>query len=92
MTQQYLNGELSLHLGEACDEPDYAMGTTLAALRRRVEDAPVAALPALAAEAVDAVDAACWAALTHGDLAAFDRECRACARLHEFATCAGLIP
>lgn len=92
MTQQYLKGELSFHLGEACNQPDYAMGDALAQLRRRVEDAPVAALPALAAEAVNAVDSACWAALAHGDLATFDRECGTCARLHEFAMCAGLLP
>lgn len=92
MTQQYLKGQLSLHLGEACDEPDYATHRALAQLRRRVEDAPVAALPALAAEAMEAVDAACWAALAHGDVATFDRECRTCVELHEFATCAGLLP
>lgn len=92
VTQQYLNGELSLHLGEIDDEPDYAVGAALAALRHRVEEASVTELPALATEALDVVDAACWAALTHGDLASFERECRTCARLHEFATCAGLIP
>lgn len=92
MTQQYLNGELSLQLGEACEEPDYAMGATLTSLRHRVEQATVSELPTLAAKALDAVDAACWAALAHGDLISFDRECLACARLHEFATCAGLIP
>lgn len=92
VTQQYLKGELSLRLGEACDEPDDATRGALAALRHRVEDAPVAALPALAAEAVNAVDAACWSALTCGDLATFDRRCRTCTQLREFATCAGLIP
>lgn len=91
MTQQYLKGELSLQLGEACDEPDDATRGALVELRRRVEDAPVAALPALAAEAMRAVDAVCWVALAHGDLATFDRECRMCAELHEFATCAGLL-
>ncbi len=91
MTQQYLRGELSLQLGVACDEPDGATRGALVELRRRVEDAPMAALPALAAEALRVVDAVCWVALAQGDVATFDRECRLCAELHEFAACAGLV-
>lgn len=96
MTQQYLKGELSLRLSEACDDPVCgvapAVAPALADLRRRVEDAPLTALPALAFEAVEVLEAACWTSLANGDMAAFEGECRKGAQLHEFATCAGLLP
>jgi hypothetical protein len=93
VTQQYLKGELSLRLGEACEAPpDHSVERALIELRRRVEDAPLTALPALAVEAENVLDAACWAWLEHGDMTAFCRTCSTCARLHEFACCAGLLP
>lgn len=92
MTQQYLKGEFSLRLGEACGEPDNPAVPAVADLRRRVEEAPLTALPALVLEAVDVLDAVCWASLATGDVAAFERECWRGTQLREFATCAGLLP
>lgn len=91
MTQQYIRGELSLRLGGLC-ESRCGFRALLGGLRHQVEEAPLAALPELAVEAMDVVDAACWMALASGDLATFDWECREMASLHEFATCAGLLP
>ena len=91
MTQQYLKGELSLRLGEVGNHPDCATVPAVADLRRRVEDAPLSALPDLALEAMDVLDAVCWASLEDGDTAAFERESRLGRELHEFAVCAGLL-
>ena len=93
MTQQYIRGEFSLHLGELCDEhPPAGSLVVLRDVRHRVETAPPCDLPLLAAEAMDAADVACWACLASGDVAAFVRESALEAWLYEFATSAGLLP
>lgn len=91
MTQQYIRGEFSLLLGSLCDEGSVALHT-LVDLRRRVERAPMYMLPDLAVEAMDIVDAACWVSLAQGDLTEFERESKEAVTVHEFATCAGLLP
>lgn len=90
--EQYLRGELSVRLGEVCNGPGNAVAPAVADLRRRVEDAPLDALPELALEALDVLDAMCWASLEDGDTAGFERGSRLSEELHEFAMCAGLLP
>ena len=92
MTQQYIRGELSVHLSGFCDERCPRVSRALHALRLQVECAPSCLLPQLAAEAMQIVDAACWTSLERGDLAAFVRDAEEGAILREFATCAGLLP
>src|ERR1022692_4309590 len=36
-------------------------------------------------------DGRCWESLNRGDLAAFTRQAKVCAELHEFGVCAGLL-
>lgn len=92
MTQQYIQGELSLRLGELCEAHlPLCNVQALRDVRRRVETAPGVELPHLAAEAMDVVDAACWECLAFGDVVGFVRECCMEASLYEFATCAGLL-
>jgi hypothetical protein len=47
----------------------------------------VAALRALAL-----ADGLCWESLSCGDVAAFTRQAKASAVLHQFGVCAGLLP
>lgn len=91
MTQQYLIGELSVHLAElrraAQDEPT----EDVARLQREVERGPVSALAAAAARAIALADGFCWQSLTRGDIDAFGRQARVSADIRLFSVCARLL-
>ena len=92
MTQQYLAGELSVVLGHL-----QAAATTEASrrhawsLRQVVETEPVTVLGSVTVAALVLTERLCWASLTRGDMAAFDRQAAVCAELHDFGVCAGLL-
>jgi hypothetical protein len=92
MTRQHLAGELSVMI-----ERLQAVTTTEAArrdawsLRHAAETEPVHALRSVVVRALALAEGMCWDSLTRGDMAAFSRQAAACAELHEFGVCAGLL-
>lgn len=92
MTGQHVAGELSVLLGHL-----QAVATTEAAgrdawlLRYAAENEPVWALGWVAERALALAEGLCWDSLGHGDTAAFTRQARVGAELHEFGVCAGLL-
>jgi hypothetical protein len=92
MTRQYVAGELSVLLAHL-----QAAATTEAArrdawsLRHAAESEPIPALGRVAVRALALAEGLCWDSLTRGDTAAFTRQAAACAELHEFGVCAGLL-
>jgi hypothetical protein len=92
MTQQYVAGELSLLLAQlraVATNPVSARG--VAGLRREAETLPPTALASVAVRAMALGDRMCWDSIACGDTAAFDHQAAACATLHEFGVCAGLL-
>lgn len=91
MTQDYLIGELSVHLQEL--EATAARDATadVTRLRELVETSSPTELAAAAAHALAVADRICWDSLTRGDTAAFARQARASAELRQFGICARLI-
>ena len=92
MTQEYLIGEMSVRLEQLqrCAGPGATR--SLARLRHRVESEPLSLLAAKVPYALALADAACWSALSDGDVAAFARQAELSAELHEFGVCAHLLP
>ncbi len=92
MTRQYVAGELSVQLAHL-----QAVTTTEAArrnawsLRHAAETEPIRALGSVTVRALALAEGLCWESLNRGDLAAFTRQARVCAELHEFGVCAGLL-
>ncbi len=92
MTHQYVAGELSILLAHL-----QAVTTTEAAardawsLRHAAETEPIRVLGSVTVRALALAEDLCWESLNHGDLAAFTRQARVCAELHEFGVCAGLL-
>ena len=92
MTRQYVAGELSVLLAHL-----QAVTTTEAArrdawsLRHAAETEPIRALGSVTVRALALTDGLCWESLNRGDLAAFTRQAKVCAELHEFGVCAGLL-
>ena len=92
MTRQYVAGELSVLLAHL-----QAVATTEAArrdawsLRPSAETEPIQALGSVTVRALALTDDLCWESLNRGDLAAFTRQAKVCAELHEFGVCAGLL-
>ena len=92
MTRQYVAGELSVLLAHL-----QAVATTEAArrdawsLRHSAETEPIQALGSVTVRALALTDGLCWESLNRGDLAAFTRQAKVCAELHEFGVCAGLL-
>jgi hypothetical protein len=92
MTQQYLIGELSVCLErlQAATAPELARD--VARLRHQVEMGTPAGLGLAALHALALADGLCWASLSRGDTAAFDRQSKASADLRHFGVCARLLP
>jgi len=92
MTQQYLAGELSLHLAQLqAVSTDTAWVSELGRLRHEAETMPLVALPSVAVRALELADSVCWGCLTRGDTAAFVHQAAVCAELWEFGVCADLL-
>jgi hypothetical protein len=92
MTLQYLAGELSERLGELQTlGVDESSAGALRRLRREAETCPPEALRSVTVRALALADGVCWHLLDMGDAATFTREAAACAGLHEFGLCAGLL-
>jgi hypothetical protein len=92
MTRQYVAGELSVLLGhlQAVTTTE-ASGRNAWSLRYAAENEPVWTLGRVAARALALTEGLCWDSLSRGDTAAFARQARVCAELHEFGVCAGLL-
>lgn len=92
MTQQYLVGELSLHLARLRDvagQPGFEQALTR--LRREAEKEPVATLPRRVRDALELGDQLCWDSLARGDTTAFRSQSEVCADLYDFAVSASLL-
>jgi hypothetical protein len=92
MTRQYVAGELSVLLGYL-----QAAATTEASernawsLRHAAENEPFTALGSVTVRALALTEGLCWDSLNRGDIAAFTRQARVGAELHDFGVCAGLL-
>ena len=92
MTQQYLAGELSVHLAELqAATRNQAFACEIACLRQLAEIAPITALARVAERALELSDALCWDSLMCGATAAFSRQAAIGARLREFGICSCLL-
>jgi hypothetical protein len=60
-------------------------------LRHAAETEPIPALRSVAVCALALAEGLCWDSLDRGDADAFTRQAAACAELHEFGVCAGLL-
>ena len=92
MTQQHLIGELSVCLERLQAATEHDAAQDVARLRHQVETGPPAALRVVAWRALALADGLCWESLSSGDLAAFTRQAKVLADLHQFGVCAGLLP
>lgn len=92
MTQQYLNGQLSVLLAQlesvARDEP---VLPEVVRLRREAEVSQPAALVGVLGRALAVTDELCWRSLSRGDVATFGPEAAIGADMREFGLCAGLL-
>jgi hypothetical protein len=92
MTRHYLIGELSVRLAELqAVAANGASAQEVARLRREAETGPLTALASVAVRALELTDRMCWDSLARGDAAEFAREAATCAKLRDFAVCAGLL-
>jgi hypothetical protein len=92
MTQQHLIGELSVCLEQLQAVTGHHAAQDVARLRHQVEMSPPASLGVAALRALALADGLCWESLSCGDVAAFTRQAKASAVLHQFGVCAGLLP
>lgn len=92
MTQQYLAGELSVHLAELqAATRNQAFACEIACLRQQAENAPITALAQVAQRALELSEVLCWDSLICGDAAAFSRQAAIGARVREFGICSCLL-
>jgi hypothetical protein len=92
MIQDYLVGELSVHLAELQEAtPQWAAARDVTRLRHQVESGPLSGLATATMRAMAMADGLCWDSLEHGDTAAFARQARVCAKLRQFGVCAHLL-
>jgi hypothetical protein len=92
MIQDYLAGELSVHLEELQQAtPERAAIQDVTRLRHQVETGPLSGLATATVRAVAMADGLCWDSLEHGDTAAFTRQARVGAELRQFGVCAHLL-
>jgi hypothetical protein len=92
MIQDYLAGELSVHLEELQQAtPKRAAIQDVTRLRHQVETGPLSGLATAAVRAVAMADGLCWDSLERGDTAAFTRQARVGAELRQFGVCAHLL-
>lgn len=91
MTQQYLIGEMSVHLAELRAVADGDPAEVLARLQHEVESGPVSALAPAARRAIAVADVFCWQSLSRGDIEAFGRQAEVSADLRMFGVCARLL-
>ena len=92
MIQDYLAGELSVHLEELQQAtPERAAIQDVTRLRYQVETGPLSGLATATVRAVAMADGLCWDSLEHGDTAAFTRQARVGAELRQFGVCAHLL-
>ncbi len=92
MTQQYLVGELSLHLArlrEVAGQTPYEQA--IARLRGETAREPILSLSRRVRDALTLGDQLCWDSLTRGETTAFQNQAAVCADLYDFAVCASLI-
>jgi hypothetical protein len=92
MTQEYLIGELSVHLEQLQATIASAAGPDVARLRQHVETCPFSQLASALCEALTLADGLCWQSLSRGDTAGFSRQAAASAQLRQFGVCARLLP
>lgn len=92
MTVHYLAGEISAWLGDldrlTTDPVDAAR---VAELRNHTERSAPHELVGLVSEVVDTIDSICWASLTVGNIAEFDRQTVMARDFAEFACAANLL-
>ncbi len=92
MIQDYLAGELSVHLEELQQAtPERTAIQDVTRLRHQVETGPLSGLATATVRAVAMADGLCWDSLEHGDTAAFTRQARVGAELRQFGVCAHLL-
>ncbi|HTX83270.1 MAG TPA: hypothetical protein VME44_13865 [Streptosporangiaceae bacterium] len=91
MTQQYLIGELSAHLGDLRDAVKSEPARDIFRLQCEVENGPLTALAPAARRAIALADLSCWESLTRGDIAGFCEQARVGADLRLFGVCALLL-
>jgi hypothetical protein len=92
MTQQYLIGEFSACLEQLQAATAHEAAQDVAHLRYQVEMGPPAGLGVAALRALALADGLCWESLSHGDMAAFNRQSKVSAELRLFSACARLLP
>jgi hypothetical protein len=92
MTQEYLIGELSVHLEQLQATVAPAASLDVARLRQHVETCACSQLPAAVNRALTLADGLCWQSLSRGDTAGFARQAAASAQLRQFGVCARLLP
>jgi hypothetical protein len=92
MIQDYLAGELSVHLEDLQEAtPRWDAVQDVTRLRHQVESGPVSGLATATRRALTMADGLCWDSLARGDTEAFTRQARVCAELHQFGVCARLL-
>ncbi len=91
MTQDYLIGELSVHLQQLEATAAREAVADVTRLRELVETISPTGLAAAAVCALAVADRICWDSLARGDTAAFARQAHASAELRQFGICARLI-
>ena len=92
MTRQYMAGELSVLLGrlQAAATTEES-GREAWSLRHAAENEPVTALGSVTVRALALTECLCWDSLNRGDIAAFTRQARVGAELHDFGVCSCLL-
>jgi len=92
MIQDYLAGELSVHLGDLAEAtPPWVAVQDVIRLRHQVESGPVSGLATATERALTMADGLCWDSLTRGDTDTFTRQARVSAELRQFGVCARLL-
>lgn len=91
MTQDYLIGELSVHLGQLQANATQDTAAEVAALRRQIEAGAPQGLSTAALQALALGDRLCWQSLCRGDMAAFSRQAETLAELRLFGVCSRLL-
>jgi hypothetical protein len=92
MIQDYLAGELSLHLEDLEEAtPRWDAIQDVSRLRHQVESGSVSGLAIATRRALTIADELCWDSLVRGDTGAFTRLARVSTELRQFGVCARLL-
>ena len=91
MTRDYQIGELSILLEQLGAAAPAGASAEVVCLRHQVEAGPLVGLASATTRAMAVADTLCWASLSQGDVAAFNRQALVAARLRQFAICGLLL-